>query len=333
MILDFQQVVAEWVRALRGRRSQLALSRRLRFRTNVVYSWERRRRHPSIGQVLMLAQRVGVDLALPFRGLYPVKPPEWMAEPQSFTELEVLARFLTDIRGATPLVHLSEVTGYSRFALARWLGGQAEPRAFEFLAVLHHCTHRLVDFLAPFTQDKPLDSLKFEYERVLAARRVAERWPMSQVLLRCLELGASRRGAVDAPRAFAEQCGVPDADVQEMLSLLEATGQIRRANGDWEPCQVSPLNMRLHRETAHLHRAFWATVARDRAPTATDGLCAYNVCGVSREGYRQLKRLQREYLQKARAIIETSEPVERVALVQVNLLPLVDDEAAGEDTR
>lgn len=323
--LDFKQVVAELVRALRGRRSQLALSRRLRFQTNVVHSWERSRRHPSITQVLALAEKVGVELAVPFRSLYPVRPPAWVDARAAFTDVSVLARFLSDVRGATPIVHLAEMTGFSRFALARWLGGAAEPRAWEFLTVLHHCTHRLVDFLAPFTQFKPLDSLRLEYERVHAARQVAERWPMTQVLLRSLEFASYRRKAFDAPEAFAEQCGVSPSDVKEMLSLLEATGQIRRVDGRWEPLQLSPLNMRLHRETAHLHRSFWAEVARERAPTAADGLCAYNVCGVSQQGYAELKRLQREYLQKARALIEKSEPVERVALVQVNLVPLLDD--------
>jgi hypothetical protein len=87
--------------------------------------------------------------------------------------------------------------------------------------------------------------------------------------------------------------------------------------------------MRLHQETAHLHRAFWADVARKRAPTSLDGLCAYNVCGVSREGFAELRRLQRDYLQKARALIEKSEPVERVALLQVNLVALLDDDSAA----
>lgn len=325
MDLDFQQVVAELVRALRGRRSQPALSRRLQFRTNVVYSWERRRRHPSVTQLLALAEKVGVDLAVPFRSLYPVNPPAWMDEVTSFAVPAVTARFLSDVRGATPLVYLADLTGFSRFALARWLNGTAEPRAWEFLTVLHHCSHRLVDFLAPFTQFKPLASLKVEYERVQAARLVAERWPMSQVLLRCLELAAYRRGHFDAPRAFAEQSRLGDGDIQQMLSLLEATGQIQHNGDHWEPLQASPLNMRLHKETAPQHRAFWARVAAEQAPVSADGLCAYNVCGVSHEGYAQLKRLQREYLQKARALIEQSEPVERVALLQVNLLPLVDE--------
>ncbi len=327
MDIDFQQVVAELVRALRGRRSQLALSRRLRFRTNVVYAWERRRRHPSITQLLTLAERVGVDLTAAFGSLYPSKPPAWLETAGSRTDLAAAGSLLDDARGATPIVHLAELTGFSRFALARWLGGQAEPRAWEFMAVLHHTTHRLTDFVGAFTQGRPLESLRSEYERVEAARRVAERFPLSQALLRCLELESYALGS-GLTAHFAAALGISVEDEREMLQLLEATGQIRKADGRWEVLQLSPLNMRLHRETAHLQRAYWASVASARAPDVRDALCAYNVCGVSKRDYEVLRRLQREYLQKARAIIEKSQPVQRVALLQVNLLPLVDDGGA-----
>jgi hypothetical protein len=191
--------------------------------------------------------------------------------------------------------------------------------------VVHHATHRLVDFLEPFVGNKPLPALQAERERVHAARKVAQRFPMSQVLLRCLELASSKQGG---PVSFAERLGISPAQEAEMLALLEATGQIKRGPDGWQLLRANPLDMRLHQETAHLHRAFWADVARKRAPTSRDGLCAYNVCGVSHEGFAELRRLQREYLQKARALIEKSEPVERVALLQVNLVTLVEDEPA-----
>jgi hypothetical protein len=324
--IDFQQLVSELVRVLRGARSQPALSRRLGFKTNVVYFWESGRRHPSITQVLELAARAGVDLAQAFRCIYPLKAPDWLLAARSLQDLDIVARFLSEARGATPLVHLAERTGFSRFALARWLGGDAEPRAWEFFAVVHHSTHRLVDFLEPFVRNKPLPALEAERERVHAARRVAERFPMSQVLLRCLELESSQQGG---EVSFAARLGISVAQEREMLELLEATGQISKGPNGWQLLQANPLDMRLHQETAHLHRAFWADVARKRAPTSLDGLCAYNVCGVSREGFAELRRLQRDYLQKARALIEKSEPVERVALLQVNLVALLDDDSAA----
>jgi hypothetical protein len=319
---DFTRVTAELVRALRGRRSQVALSRKLRFATNVVYGWEKRRRHASLQQLLELGQAVKADWSAAFLRFYPTKAPTWLTRETEWSSLQTVSRFLTDIRGAIPLVHLAQQTGFSRYAIARWLAGAAVPRAWEFLSLLHHCTHRLLDFLEPLTGGKPLASLKFEYERVHAARLVGERYPLSQVLLRCLELESNRTAS---GHSYASRIGISTDTEREILSLLEATGQVEQRGDGWAVLRASPLNMRLHRETAHLHREFWVDVARQRAPHAADALCAYNVCGVSREGFDQLKRLQREYLQKARAIIETSEPVQRVALLQVNFVSLVDD--------
>lgn len=254
------------------------------------------------------------------------RPPRWCRNRtrRCNRNSESVAALLRDARGGTPVVHLAEQVGCSRYALTRWLNGEAEPRAWEFLAVLHHATHRLVDFLAEFSS-QPLPSLQREYQRVQAARLVAERYPISQALLRCLELQSYRSRVSNGERSFARELGISTETEAEVLALLQATGQIKRVKRGWKVLQAAPLNMRLHRETAQLQRVFWATLASQRAPDTSDGVCAYNVCGVSREGYEALRLLQREYLQKARALIEKSEPVERVALLQVNLVALVDD--------
>jgi hypothetical protein len=191
------------------------------------------------------------------------------------------------------------------------------------VGVLHHATHRLVDFLEPWTKGKPLAALRDEYERVHAARRVAEKHPLSQALLRCLELeGAGDAATLDR---YAAALGLSEVERREILQLLETTQQVKLEGQRWVVLQTSPLNMRLQKETAQQQRLFWAKYASERAPLSKSGLCAYNVCGVSKQGYDELRKLQREYLQKARALIETSTPVERVALLQVNLVALIED--------
>lgn len=321
--LDFPRIVAELVRRLRGKHSQTALSRRLHFSTNVVYGWEHQRRHPSATQLLALAQRVGVDLQGAIGSFFPHTPPSWLGKTSDFATRDVVSQLLCDTRGGTPLVHLAQRCGVSRFALARWQSGAAEPRAWEWLSVLHHATHRLVDFLEPWTKGKPLTALHDEYQRVHAARLVAEKHPLSQALLRCLELEGAGDAKTLKRRALA--LGISEVEQTSILQLLETTQQIERVGAKWVVRETSPLNMRLQKETAQQQRTFWAKYASERAPTSKSGLCAYNVCGVSKQGYDELRKLQREYLQKARALIETSTPVERVALLQVNLVALIEE--------
>ncbi len=120
---DFEQLAAELVRALRGRRSQVALSRRLGFNTNVLHTWERKKRSPSAGQLLELAGRTGCDLPLALAAFFR-RPCPWLSafDPRSTDSLQAL---LQEIRGALPTVQLVELTGHSRFALTRRFTGAA----------------------------------------------------------------------------------------------------------------------------------------------------------------------------------------------------------------
>jgi hypothetical protein len=56
------------------------------------------------------------------------------------------------------LVELASQSGFSRFALARWFKGTAQPKAPQQLALVHHATQRLPDFVAAFTDAEALPS-------------------------------------------------------------------------------------------------------------------------------------------------------------------------------
>ena len=62
MRYDYQRIARDFLRALRGRRSQAAFSRRLGYRTNVAYTWESGRAFPTAATVLNAAVRSGVDV-------------------------------------------------------------------------------------------------------------------------------------------------------------------------------------------------------------------------------------------------------------------------------
>jgi transcriptional regulator with XRE-family HTH domain len=72
--LDYQQAARDLVRALRGRRSQRALSRRLGYTTNVIYTWEAGRRWPTAAEALRLAERTGVELRAALTRFFPNPP-------------------------------------------------------------------------------------------------------------------------------------------------------------------------------------------------------------------------------------------------------------------
>ena len=61
MELAFEALAADLMRALRGKRSQRAFSRRLGMKSNTAYNWEAGRRWPTGARTLWIAQRVGID--------------------------------------------------------------------------------------------------------------------------------------------------------------------------------------------------------------------------------------------------------------------------------
>src|SRR5687767_8936747 len=121
--MDFDQVARELLRALRGKRSQVMFSRRLGYRTNVAYSWESGRRWPTAAVALGAANRAKVDVPAAVRGFFRSAPP-WL-ERLDPASSEGVAALLRDLRGQTPILDLARRSGRSRYAVARWLSGEA----------------------------------------------------------------------------------------------------------------------------------------------------------------------------------------------------------------
>jgi hypothetical protein len=188
------------------------------------------------------------------------------------------------------------------------------------LALIHHAVHRLPDFVALFSS-QPLPSLAREQKRLAAARAVAKSHPWSQLVLRYLELVQYRDLAEHKPGWIAERAKITLEQEDSTLRMLADAGQVEWSGSHWVPRSLPVLDLREEPQAVQRQRAFGASVASEHSPTNSDAVCAYNVCTVSAQGYKELKALQREYLQKARSLIAASAPQERVVLLQVNLLP------------
>ena len=121
MDVDTEAVARELVRTLRGARSQRAVSRHMQYTTNVVYLWESGRRYPTGAATLWLAHRTGVDVA---GGLRRLAAGDWLdgLEPWSPSAVAALLRAL---KGDQTTAELSAKVGRDRYAVGRWLKGQA----------------------------------------------------------------------------------------------------------------------------------------------------------------------------------------------------------------
>jgi len=317
--MDFERLSAELLRALRGKRSQQALCRRLGAKSNVVHQWERGHSFPTASRTLEVAARVGVDVPAAFREFYRTAP-RWLDEAAPSSPAGVAA-FLDDLRGSTSVVELSRYSGKSRFAVARFLSGDAEPRLPDFLRLIEAASLRLLDFIEQLVDPRLLPSAREPWERLTAARRLAYAEPWSQAVLRALELSSYAELKRHEPGWIARRIGILLEEEEQCLKRLADSGQIVWQAEHWKIENVMALDTRRDPEAARRLRAWWLRRGAARIEAGDRGLM-YNLLGVSSADLERLRELQKAYLTEVRAIVARSEPVEHVVLAADLLLDL-----------
>lgn len=318
--MDCAQLASELLRAARGRSSQPAFSRWLGFRSNVAYGWESGRAYPTGAELLSIFERRGVALPALFEA-FMGRSPRWLGRAPAASP-ETLAAFMDELRGELSLSKLAQAVGTSRYAVARWMRGESEPRAPDFLRVIEDTSHRLLDFVALLTDPGQLPSVADAWRKLEATRRAAYELPLSQLVLRALELSDYRALARHEPGWIARRLGIPPAVETESLSLLQEGGHVRMREGKYEPRGADVVDLRREPERAWQSRQVWTALASERLAARAEGNYAYNVFGVSERDLERIRELQARHFRELRELIRQSQPVERVVLSIQHLIPL-----------
>jgi len=325
MRFEYDAIASEFLRAIRGKRSQTAFSRRLGYRTNVLYLWEAGRSFPTAAATLSAVARSGVDIRDALAHFYH-RTPEWLesCDPSS---RQGVASLLNDLRGRTGISELAKSTGKSRFALARWLRGDAEPKLPEFFLLIEKTSLRLLDFIKCFVDPAQLPSVARAWDELEATRRAAFDMPWTQAVLRTLELRDYADLERHVPGWIAKRISIGMKEEQQCLQLLARTHQITFRHGHWQLRDVMAVDTRRDPAAERLVKRWWNEVALSRLDQGATGISSYNVFAVSEKDLATINDLYRAYFRQIRAIIAQSEPSERVVLASMQLLPL--DESAG----
>lgn len=307
---------SQLLRALRGRRSQIAFARRLGYRANPVCDWEHARRFPTAVETLRAARVVGVDVDAAFRAFATPEVP-----PPATHDTEGLAAWFRALKGATPVGEVAERAGVSRFVVSRWLGGRAQPRLPDFLRLLDALTRRMADWVAGLVPIAQVPALLPEFERRAASRRLASELPWSQAVVRLLETVDYAALPAHDDVWLATRLGVPADEVARCLAALAAAGVVAVDGGRFRA--AAPLTVDTRGDPARVVRlkSHWASVAAERLPAPRPGdLFSYNVVSLSRADLERLRQLHLAYFRDVRALVAASEPVEVAALVNVQLV-------------
>jgi transcriptional regulator with XRE-family HTH domain len=314
--VDWREAASQMLRALRGKRSQIAFSRRLKYRSNVACDWEAGRRLPTAAETLRVCARVGIDVLSAFREFQPACA-DAIRGPRGYHP----DRWLTELLGSTSLTELAARSGYSRYAVARWLQGKARPRLHDFLALVEAMSGRASDLVHALVSIDAVAELRAVHAQRVAHRRVAFDVPWSAAVLRVMETTGYRK-ALGAPGYIAQRLGLSREEERLVLSKLEAAGALVRAGDHYVvPASLSVDTGSASAEDLSRVKAHWTNVClqRLRSPRPEDWL-GYNVISMSAADLERVREVLRRSFREIRAIAATSEPAEAVALLNLQLV-------------
>ncbi len=317
--VDVEPIARDILRHLRGGRSQVAFSRRLGFRSNVAHTWETGKRMPTGSVVLSAMQRLGVDVPARIRRFTRV-------EPAFLTELdphrpEGVAAFLRELRRDTPISEIVQRTGLSRYQVARFLSGTAEPRLPDLLRLIDGLTARLLDAVALFADPGALPSTAEAWTRLEAARSLFWRHPRAQLVLLALDLADYRALPAHDDAWLARRLDVELYEVTADLERLAHTGQIAWSGTHWTLAEVQTVDTRRYPEAGLALKRWWTGRAKE-GMDRPDASMSYNVFTVSEADLQRIIELHRATYAQLRTIVAASDPSERLVLVQHHILPL-----------
>jgi len=310
-----EREASQFLRALRGKRSQRQLARRLGYRGNPITDWERGERFPTVHEVLRAASVSGIDVAAAFARFSPgfqlsLATGEW----------EVGA-WLSRLRGETPIAELAQRMSSSRFSVARWLHGDAKPRLPDFFRLLDAITHRLPDWVAAFVPLEGVPLLKPRYDAAQAAKHLAFEVPWSEAVLRLLETAGYRAARRRHDQYLATALGIGVAEVRDCTEQLLAAGLVEKRAGRLVPREQGAVDTQGGREALHRLKRHWSHVAAERlqAPREADYF-AYNVVSVSAADLERIRERLRVAFREIRSLVAASRPEEVAALINLQVV-------------
>ena len=318
--MDTAELARQLVRAVRGRRTQAAFSRRIGCQSNVLYTWESGRRYPTARRFFEVASRAGIDVGAALSGFLRSRP-SWL-DGKCMAQGDGVVRLLAELQGNRNGTEIARATGKSRFAVARWLAGQTEPRLPDFLLLVEAMSYRLLDFVAALVDPAQLPLIEDGWRALSAARQAAYTSPWCHAVLRLLETERLRAASQVSASDIAAELRLTEVETQAALDLLETTGQIVREGRRWQVKQTLNVDLAEDPDAVRRLKAWAAGIGLERIGEQREGLYSYNLFCVSERDYVELQRLHRAYFRQLRAIVAESAPSERVAMVNLQLFSL-----------
>lgn len=307
---------SQLLRAVRSRRSQMGLSRRLGYRSNVACDWEAGRRLPTAVEALRACHRVGIDVQRAFAAFQPACAPALGVRPEFHVDA-----WLRELSGSLAARELAARSGVPRLTVARWLQGKTRPRLHDFLALVEAITGRASDLVDALVSIAAVPELNAVHAQRAAAKRLAFDDPWSAAVTAVLETSGYRARAPHRPGYIAGRLQIEAAQEESTLAGLLAAGLVRIESGRYEIGEPLTVDTQAAADDVRKLRSHWTEVCmrRVQAPRPEDWL-GFNLIATTAADLARIRDVLRRSFREIRAIAASSQPADSVALLNLHFV-------------
>jgi transcriptional regulator with XRE-family HTH domain len=224
--MDLALVARELVRAVRGKRSQTTVNRRLGCAFNQVHRWERGQTRVKWPDFVELCEVCRVDLR------------RALADVLGYYDDPARADLLvSNLIRPSSAAFLKEAAGLSRALVAHWVSGRASPRLEDVLLLFDRSRTALVEFVDRLVGAQTLSSLAEAVSARALRRALLTAHPNLEVVLGALELEGYRRLPAHDDRFVATAGGISVAETRTILAKLCEVGTIALRKKKYVLCE------------------------------------------------------------------------------------------------
>jgi hypothetical protein len=221
--IDFEKLASELVRALRGKRSQISLSRKLGYRTNQLYRWEAGLRTISWADFVTLCHAVEAPLGAQLKSVL-----FFSGKPSGGSGL---VKYLMK---ELPVSRVSSLTGLSRFSISRWVSQKTEPGLSEVLQLMHRLWSLLFVFLDGWIPTEEIPSIASSFQQQKREKGLFYHRPLSTAVLESLKLEGYRSLKTHSDQWIADAIGADTNEIRELINELESVGLIAKMKSKYK---------------------------------------------------------------------------------------------------
>lgn len=315
--MNWNILTIELLKAMRAKRSQTYINKKLGYSFNQVSRWETGRSQISWKDFVRLATVCRIDLNQGFKRTF-----SYLDSP---LRLDLLIRHLS---GNSRIISLSSHLGISRHILGRWISGKSSPSLKNILYVIDSLTPLLIEFLETFIEVDKIPSLSILHEHKKLEKKMNYQYPFLGAVLRCLELDEYKSLNHHEVGYISKTIGISLDQEKSLIKDLINLDIIKLQNNKLVP-KENRIDTRGDFSGQMNIRKYWLQRSLefidDLKQPPDNSYMGYLVFNVSQKAKYELKKRYFDFFQEVRNIIEMDNSnADDIYLLNIQLCSLAD---------